>query len=463
MSLGWYVVLKVTSLIDSPKALSEVWVVTERNYDREVLREESEILVTKMNEKQKFIYDLIVNASILKKQELVFVYGYGGTRKTFLWKCIITFLRSEGKIVLAVASSGIASLLLPAGRTAHSRFKLPIDLTDETVCNIKKNTHLGNLLKETELIVWDEAPMNDKKCFEALNRTLRDILSCEHLAFGENMRLQQISTSSHSRTVFEIFLNWLLDIGNGNVGEPDAEDPVNSSWINIPDKYLIVDDDNGIQNLISFIYNAEMLKNPTALEIQSKVIICPKNDDADMINNLIINIIEKPSKTYYSYNEAKPYGNDRGENLNLAGGLCNDTRMIVTQLFSTSVQAEIITGARVGEKVYIPKICLIHKEGTLPFILRRKQLPLKISYAMTLNKSQGQSFNKIGIYLPKPVFGHGQLYVALSRATSPYGLKILMKQHENHNPKTTKNIVFKDFLQMITNIEVSTLLSAYIS
>ena len=73
---------------------------------------------------------------------------------------------------------------------------------------------------------------------------------------------------------------------------------------------------------------------------------------------------------------------------------------------------------------------------------------------MTINKSQGQSLNKIGIYLPEPVFGHGQLYVALSRATSPEGLKILIKQHAERSVNTTKNIVYKDFLGIVTPQQV---------
>ena len=112
------------------------------------------------------------------------MYGHGGTGKTFLWKTIISTIRSEGKIVLAVASSSIASLLLPSGRTAHSRFKLPLELTDESLCNVKKNTLIGNLLKETDLIIWDEAPMNDRRCFEALDITLRDLLDSPDAFFG---------------------------------------------------------------------------------------------------------------------------------------------------------------------------------------------------------------------------------------------------------------------------------------
>ena len=79
----------------------------------------------------------------------IFVEGHGGTGKTFLWKAITTKLRSEGRIVLAVASCGIAALLLQGGRTAHSRFHIPLNITDETTCEIKQGSHLAELLKKT--------------------------------------------------------------------------------------------------------------------------------------------------------------------------------------------------------------------------------------------------------------------------------------------------------------------------
>ncbi|GJX95035.1 DNA helicase PIF1, ATP-dependent [Tanacetum coccineum] len=95
-----------------------------------------------------------------------------GTGKTFLYKTIIARLRSERKIVLAVASSGIASLLLPAERTAHNRFVIPLELLENSTCGIKQNTHLAELMQEVELIIWDEAPITQKCAFEALDNTL---------------------------------------------------------------------------------------------------------------------------------------------------------------------------------------------------------------------------------------------------------------------------------------------------
>jgi hypothetical protein len=137
-----------------PENLMEIlmnrMVMEEKNYNQAELEKEKDMLIPKLNSEQKKIFDIIIQATATSTQELLFVYGHGGTGKTFLWKTIITTLRSEAKIVLAVASSGIASLLLPSGRTAYSRFKLPLELTDESVCTIKKNTQLAKLLMQTD-------------------------------------------------------------------------------------------------------------------------------------------------------------------------------------------------------------------------------------------------------------------------------------------------------------------------
>jgi hypothetical protein len=94
-------------------------------------------LVSQLNPDQKHVFDTIIARVSCNSPGFFFVCGHGGTGKTFLWNAIITHLRSEKKIVLVVASSGVASLLLPKGRTAHSRFKIPFDLNEAGTCSIK--------------------------------------------------------------------------------------------------------------------------------------------------------------------------------------------------------------------------------------------------------------------------------------------------------------------------------------
>ncbi|XP_075645519.1 uncharacterized protein LOC142616582 [Castanea sativa] len=98
----------------------------ELDYDRNSLAAEHIKLLAGLNIDQRNIYDEVINSISENKGGFFFVYGHGGTGKTYLWKTIICRLCSEGKIVIAIASSGIAALLLPGGRTAHSRFQIPL-------------------------------------------------------------------------------------------------------------------------------------------------------------------------------------------------------------------------------------------------------------------------------------------------------------------------------------------------
>jgi len=143
-------------------------------------------------EQQKLAFDTIKDASDnteFNERKIYFVDGPGGTGKTFLYKQVLNYIRSKKKIALAVASSGIAALLLPGGRTAHSRLKIPIKLHSSSTLNLPLQSENAKLIQMAEIILWDEAPMTHRHAYEALDRTLRDIMKVvdpayEHQVFG---------------------------------------------------------------------------------------------------------------------------------------------------------------------------------------------------------------------------------------------------------------------------------------
>ncbi|XP_031111963.1 uncharacterized protein LOC116015936 [Ipomoea triloba] len=107
-------------------------------YNHDAQKVENEVLVSQLTEEQMTIYNEVLQNVDNNTRGLFFVYGYGGTGKTFLWRALPSYLRSKGDIFLNVASSGIASLLLPGWRTAHSRFAIPISINEDSTFNISQ-------------------------------------------------------------------------------------------------------------------------------------------------------------------------------------------------------------------------------------------------------------------------------------------------------------------------------------
>ena len=137
-------------------------------------------------------------------------------------------------------------------------------------------------------------------------------------------------------------------------------------------------------------------------------------------------------------------------NINSAEGLSNGTRLICRNFMKNLIQAEISDGQNKGKTVLLPRIPFLPLEAQYnSFSFRRTQFPVRLCFAMTINKAQGQTLDYVGLYLPQPVFSHGQLYVALSRAKKKSTVKVLLQPSSpNLDQKYTKNIVYHDILRL---------------
>ncbi|XP_031095005.1 ATP-dependent DNA helicase PIF1-like [Ipomoea triloba] len=483
----------------------------ELDYDRHALAEESVLLASKLTNEQRVVYDSVIEDAMTNKGGMFFVYGYGRTGKTFVWKALSATLRSKGEIALNVASSGIASLLLPGGRTAHSRFAIPIsitedstcnirpgtDLAEDSTCNIRPGTDLAELIIRARLIIWDEAPMMHKYCFEALDRTMRDLLrfvnprsayqtfggktvvlggdfrqilpvvpkgtrqdivalpvvpkgtrqdivaatinssylwdNCKVLKLTKNLRLNTIGDAAEFEKL-DVFAKWIASIGDGTIGEQEDGFPE----IDIPSNMLLSSKNDPIATIVQSTF--PMFSNEIVDHtFFRKSCNSSTNPRCEFLNGIRASGIPNHSLTL---KVGSPIMLLR--NIDHSLGLCNGTRLIVTQLSEHVIEAKISTGDHSGTRVLVPRMTMTPSDPKLPFKFKRRQFPVMLSYAMTINKSQGQTLSHVGLLLKKPVFVHGQLYVAASRVSNPNGLKFLICDELGSTTKSTTNVVYKE-------------------
>ncbi|CAL1402188.1 unnamed protein product [Linum trigynum] len=465
-----------------------------------------------------------------------FLYGHGCTGKMYLYNVITARLRSLGKIVVLVASSGIAATLLPKATTAHSRFKIPLILDATSTCPIKHGTDLADLLKEASLIIWDEAPMTHRQAFEAVDRSLCDILNvplnghhykpfggkivlfggdfrqtlpvitdagCEQTIDGSltrsklwntfkvmclstNMRITAVHSADQQLMHGYTFPEWVLALGDGRIRARSFREDGESDWIKIPSLFLIDPGDDTVKSIADDIYDLFPDNHRDPAYLTNRAIVTPTNATVSRINDYMLQRVPGNIKIYYSsdslqlstetadsFDESYPTeflntltfnGVPDHElmlkvctpvmllrNLNPALGLCNGTRIMITTLGDNFIKGNIMGGSYDADEVIIPRIVLNIENSKWPFILRRRQFPVRLCYAMTINKSQGQTLEKVGIYLPEPVFSHGQLYVGVSRVKSAKGLRILIQNPAEIPYDYTRNIVFTEAFADIMN------------
>jgi hypothetical protein len=483
--------------------------ITEQlNYDRSNLRLFWESHRPLLNPEQSDAYERIFASVRNATGGMFMINGHGGTGKTFLYNVICSKLRSDGAIVLCIASSGIAALLLPGGRTAHSMFKILIDnLSSDSVCSIPKNSMRADLMRVVKCIVWDEIVPQHRYAIEALDRTLRDLRD-NNRPFGgitvliggdfqqtlpvvpkgsPEQILDATVTRSHLWNDFQVlhlhqnmrlrddpdaddFGKWLLQIGHGQNSDDNNE-------IVIPQDIRSKD----LDSLMNFIYpNLHSCPAPPPQYFLNRMILAPRNSDVNDINDALLDRMNGDIKTFHSADEVihEPGADDNGclpitpeflrsinstslppgelkikvgcplillRNLSPSNGLCNGSRMIVIGMSERVLQVQLLGGDHDGKIALIPRISLIPTSTpAFTFKIKRRQFPVRLAFAITINRAQGQSVKYVGLDLRIPVFAHGQLYVALSRVTTKKNLRILLPS-DNIDSKT-HNLVYHDVL-----------------
>ena len=133
-------------------------------------------------------------------------------------------------------------------------------------------------------------------------------------------------------------------------------------------------------------------------------------------------------------------------NLDTKAGHCNGTKYIVKELSDRLIKAEITTGTYKGTSAVIPRLTLAYDDEVSPIKFKRTQFPVKLAYGTTIHKAQGQTIERIGLYMKSDseYFTHGQLYVALSRASSPTSTYVLLDDDNTDNK--VRNIVYREAL-----------------
>ena len=447
----------------------------------------------KFTKSQQEVYDKVLTAlqtdqADKKVPRKFFVFGEGGTGKTSLFKEIIHRMRKPplSMKVIVSASTGTAAILLPGGTTVHSVFRLGYNVSVDQPPTMPMESFFAKRIREASLIIVDEITMLHNTIITLIDRICRQLApeECKNIPFGGKVVVfsgdfkQSLPVVPHEGQMAQVaacfqwhelyneftklklrencrirpeekeFLKLLHDIGTGAQGD----------YFWIPPEYMV----QTRKELIDFIYPdfEKLIKDPK--RVLKHLVLAPHNETVDEINKELLKRLPGKERSYMASLkplDERPLDVDAIESetaalyerrdcgipphdLRIKVGsvvvllhnqrkrLVNGTRFIVREMHDHFIVGEAITGSnsRVPTLFFIPKIRNIYEDDRVKY--ESLQFPIRLAFAMTITKGQGQTADYVGLDLTHDVFAHGQQYTGWSRVTSGTRLRLFAPLRE---------------------------------
>ena len=404
-----------------------------------------------------------------------------GVGKTVFANGLAATVRARGGVVVCVAASALAAMLLTQGSTAHSEFHIPIPSNEYTMCSLSFEER--HRLSRAQLIIWDECSMVHQDVVDTVERSLRDICRDQRPFGGKTVLLtgdfkQLLPVVRHGRghdhtmqrclwwrhvQKLKFTINWrairfpeysafLEQVGSGQM-----------EAVNVPRERIV----SSYSEMIDAVYGTNFDK--------ANQILALTLDTCAEVNKLCIDklqgvAVERPAvDRYVDCNCPDAYPSDYVESLHMNGappymltlkiggkfmcirnlnpkrGIINGTMMEIVAIGNRHLQCRILTGKSTGSIEFLLKnaFTIPPEASGLPFTVVRQQYPIIPAYCLTVHKAQGQTIARCGLIFESDPYTHGQLYVALSRVSSWDSLHVYM--HEGQSD--IRNVVLKHLIR----------------
>ncbi|XP_044005873.1 uncharacterized protein LOC122850880 [Aphidius gifuensis] len=257
----------------------------------------------KLNVKQKEIVDRIIEVVMMgdeknNSETCYYIDGPGGSGKTFVYITLYHLLKSKGKKVCTMSFTGVSAILLPNGKTVHKTFGLPVPLFPDSTSHIKIQSKEAHIMKNYDLIIWDEGPMAPRYCMEIGDMTYKYFMNND-LPFGGKVILiggdfrqllpVKVNATQNMRTLPEEkeFSKYLLDVGNGVLNDKNDN-------IIAPEQCIAENNEDIVESIFK-----EIIKNQKYDELTKVAVLAARNVDVDEINCKVLKLFDKKTEKIY--------------------------------------------------------------------------------------------------------------------------------------------------------------------